>query len=202
MLFRSEQALGSRAQYDMTKFLYVGNPQQENNSVVTWATSGVATVEDAKRREVTMGSTGDDPSSHYPRVMNALIGTRFKVVLGYPGANEINLAMERGELDGRGSTSVSEWKSTHADWLAQGKVNVLAQVGRARAIFLPNAPLLSELVSGEADRAVTDLLSASLAIGRQIFAAPDTPPARVAALRAAFDATMRDRKSTRLNSSH
>ena len=187
-----EQALGSQQKLDVLKFTYIGNPVQENNATVAWAGSGIMTVADATLREVTVGSTGDDPSSHYPKVMNALLGTHFRVITGYPGGQDINLAMERGELDARGSSAALEWKSNRADWIRDHKINVLVQVGLSRAAFLPNTPLLLELAKNEGDKAVFSLLSASIAVGRQIFTTADVPGDRVAALRKAFDETMSD----------
>ena len=81
----TEQALGDKQKFDMTQLSYIGNPEQENNATVAWAASGIKTIEDAENRELTVGSTGDDPSSQYPKAMNALLGTRFKIVSGYPG---------------------------------------------------------------------------------------------------------------------
>jgi len=187
-----EQALGSQQKFDVLKFIYIGNPVQENNAMVAWAASGVRSMDDARTREVTVGSTGDDPSTHYPKVLNALLGTRFRIITGYPGGQDINLAMERGELDARGSSGAMEWKSNRADWLRDGKVHVLMQVGLTRAAFLPDAPLLLELARSAQDKSVFSLLSASIAVGRQIFTTPDVPARRVEALRNAFNATMRD----------
>jgi tripartite-type tricarboxylate transporter receptor subunit TctC len=188
-----QQALGdARLPFDTTKFIYIGNPNVENNTTVTWHTSGVKTIDDATRREVSMGATGGSTSSQYPKAMNALLGTRFKVVLGYPGGNDINLAMERGEVDGRGSNSWASWKATRPHWLAENKINILVQIGLKKAPDLPGVPLLMELGENEADRALLRLLSASTQIGRPIFTTPSAPAERVAALRAAFDAMVRD----------
>jgi tripartite-type tricarboxylate transporter receptor subunit TctC len=188
-----QQAAGDkRVAFDTRKFIYIGNPNAENNTTATWHTSGVKTIEDAKRREVTMGATGGSTSSQYPKAMNALLGTRFKIILGYPGGNDINLAMERGEVDGRGSNSWASWKATRPHWIAENKINILVQIGLRKAPDLPDVPLLIELGANADDRALLRLLSASTQIGRPIFTTPDVPPERVAALRAAFDATMRD----------
>jgi tripartite-type tricarboxylate transporter receptor subunit TctC len=188
-----QQAAGDkRVAFDTTKFIYIGNPNAENNTTATWHTSGVRTIEDAKRREVTVGATGGSTSSQYPRAMNALLGTRFRVILGYPGGNDINLAMERGEVDGRGSNSWASWKATRPHWIAENKINILVQIGLKKAPDLPGVPLLMELGGNAEDRALLRLLSASTQIGRPIFTTPDVPPDRVAALRAAFDAMVRD----------
>ena len=80
-----------------------------------------------------MGATGGSTSSQYPKAMNALIGTKFKIILGYPGGNDINLAMERGEVAVRGSNSWGAWKSTRPDWLRDNKINILVQIGLEKA---------------------------------------------------------------------
>lgn len=188
-----QQAAGdNRIKFDTTKFIYIGNPNVENNTTVTWHASGVKTIEDAKRRTVTMGATGGSTSSQYPKAMNALLGTKFKIILGYPGGNDINLAMERGEVDGRGSNSWASWKATRPHWLAENKINILVQIGLKKAPDLPGVPLLMDLAENPDDRALLRLLSGSTQIGRPIFTTPEVPAERVAALRTAFDAMLRD----------
>jgi hypothetical protein len=188
-----QQAIGDkRLSLDTAKFVYIGNPNSENNTTAVWHTSGVKTIEDAKRKQVTIGATGGSTSSQYPKAMNALIGTRFKIILGYPGGNDINLAMERGEVDGRGSNSWTSWKATRPHWLAEKKISILVQIGLAKAADLADVPLLTDLAANPEDRAILKLLSASAAIGRPIFAPPDVPADRVKALREAFDAMLKD----------
>jgi tripartite-type tricarboxylate transporter receptor subunit TctC len=187
------QALGDPSlQFDTTKLIYIGNPEADNNTTAVWAASGVKTIEDATRREVTVGSTGDTQSSQYPKVMNALLGTKFKIVIGYPGGNDIDLAMERGEVEGRGSNGWAAWKAVHPDWLRDKKINILVQIGLQKARDLPDVPLLVDFAKNDDDRAVLKLLSASTVIGMQLFTTPDVPPERVKALRDAFEATMND----------
>jgi tripartite-type tricarboxylate transporter receptor subunit TctC len=187
------QALGDKMlKVDTTKLVYIGNPNQDNNTTVTWHASGIKSIEDAQQRQVVMGATGGSTSSQYPKAMNALIGTKFKIVLGYPGGNDINIAMERGEVDGRGSNSWAAWKSTRPSWLAERKINILVQIGLRKAQDLPDVPLLIDLAKNEGDRAILRLLSGSTAIGRPLFTSPGTPPDRVKALRDAFDALMKD----------
>jgi tripartite-type tricarboxylate transporter receptor subunit TctC len=188
-----QQAIGDkRVTFDTAKFIYIGNPNSENNTTAVWHTAGVKTIEDAKRKQVTIGATGGSTSSQYPKAMNALLGTRFKIILGYPGGNDINLAMERGEVDGRGSNSWTSWKATRPQWLAEKKINILVQIGLAKAPDLPDVPLLMDLAANPEDRAILKLLSASAAIGRPIFAPPELPADRVKALREAFDAMLKD----------
>ncbi len=186
------QAMGEKLQFDVTKLSFIGNPSAENNTTVTWHTSGVKTIEDAKKLVVPVGATGGSPSSQYPRVMNVILGTKFKIVLGYPGGNDINLAMERGEVAGRGSNSWASWKATKSDWLKEKKINILVQIGLTKVSDLPDVPLLIDLATSDDDRAVLRLLSAPSKIGRPIFTTPGVPAERVDALRAAFDATMKD----------
>jgi len=188
-----QQAAGDkRMNFDITKFIYIGNPNIENNTTATWHASGIKTIEDAKGREVTMGATGGSTSSQYPKAMNALLGTRFRIILGYPGGNDINLAMERGEVDGRGSNSWASWKTTRAHWLAENKINILVQIGLKKLPELPGVPLLMELGANTDDRSFLRLLSASTAIGRPIFTTPGVPAERVEALRKAFETMVRD----------
>src|SRR5262245_39641872 len=188
-----QQAIGDkRLTFDTTKLVYIGNPNSENNTTAVWHTSGVKTIQDAKVKQVTLGATGGSTSSQYPKAMNALLGTRFKLILGYQGGNDINLAMERGEVDGRGSNSWASWKATRPHWLAEKKINILVQIGLNKASDLPDVPLLMDLGANAEDRTLLKLLSASTRIGRPIFTAPDVPADRVRALRDAFDAMVRD----------
>jgi tripartite-type tricarboxylate transporter receptor subunit TctC len=188
-----QQAAGDkRMQFDSTKFIYIGNPNSENNTTATWHASGIRTIDDARRREVTMGATGGSTSSQYPKAMNALLGTKFRIIIGYPGGNDINLAMERGEVDGRGSNSWASWKATRAQWIAEKKINILVQIGLKKSPELPDVPLLMDLGASAADRDLLRLLSSSTYIGRPIFTTPDVPAERVKALRDAFDAMVRD----------
>jgi tripartite-type tricarboxylate transporter receptor subunit TctC len=186
------QAMGENLPFDTTKLIYIGNPSAENNTTVTWHTSGVKTLDDAKKVEVPIGATGGSTSSQYPKAMNAMLGTKFRIILGYPGGNDINLAMERGEVAGRGSNSWASWKGTRPDWLKDKKINILVQIGLNKAPDLPDVPLLMDLASNPEDKAVLRLLSAPSTIGRPIFTTPGVPEDRVKALRDAFDAMVKD----------
>jgi hypothetical protein len=124
--------------------------------------------------------------------MNALIGTRFKIITGYPGGNEINLALEKGEVAVRGSNAWGAWKATRADWLRDKKINILVQIGLHKAPDLPDVPLMMDLATNENDRAVMKLLSASVEVGRPLFVAPGVPAERVKALRDAFNTMVKD----------
>ncbi len=178
-------------QYDLRRFHWIGSPADEVNVLWVWHTTPAKTINDVRNVEVPLSSTGQgSPNYFVPRILNQLLGTKFKVVTGYPGANEADLAIERGEVAGR----VSGWtglKNT-GDWVATGKTNVLVQQGLRKAPELKDKPLLPELGRNETERQVFEFLSLVPALGRPFFAPPNTPPERAAALRRAFSETMRD----------
>ena len=188
-----QQAMGEPGiQLDARRLSWIGNPIADNNTMVAWHTAGIAKIEDAKSRTFTVGANGITAAAQYAQAMNTLIGTKFSIITGYPGGTEINLAMERGEVAIRGQNSWSSWKANHREWLDQKKIVVLVQMGLEKTPELADVPLLMDLAPTPEGREVLRLLSAPTAIGRPIFTTPDTPPDRLAALRAAFDATMRD----------
>jgi tripartite-type tricarboxylate transporter receptor subunit TctC len=188
-----EQTMGDKQlDIDTTKLVYIGNPNADNNTTACWYTSGIKTIDEAKKRQVIVGATGGSTSSQYPKAMNALIGTKFKIIIGYPGGNDINLALEKGEVECRGSNAWGAWKATRPDWLRDKKINILVQIGLTKAPDLPDVPLLIDLASNDGDRAIFNLLSAPTTIGRPVFTAPGVPPERVKALRDAFDAMIKD----------
>ncbi|MDB5643211.1 MAG: tripartite tricarboxylate transporter family receptor [Hyphomicrobiales bacterium] len=189
-----QQALGDKTiAFDNTKFFWIGNPAADNNTLVTTEVSGVKTVEDARQKEVALAATGANTTSEqYPKVMNAILGTKFKIVNGYPGGNDATLAMERNEVAGRGSNSWATWKFTRPDWIKEKKINILVQIGLRKETDLPDTPLLMDLAPNEEDKAALRLLSAPVTIGRPLFTTPGVPEDRVKALREAFDKTMKD----------
>ncbi len=179
-------------QFDARKLFWIGNTTSTPNVVNSWFTSGVTSIEDVKKRELVVGAPMGTAGALYPLLMNALAGTKFKLVTGYPGGNEANLAMERGETEGRGSNSWAAWNSTKPDWLRDKKIHILVQVGLTRHPDLPNVPLMLELAQNEADRRLLEFISAETNVARSLVTTPGVPPERVDALRRAFDATMKD----------
>lgn len=180
-------------EFDARQFNWIGNTTDTPNVITVWAASGVKTVEDAKKRELTIAATGVGTGAYYyPVAANEVAGTKFKLVPGYPGGNEMNMAMERGEVDGRGSNSWAAWKSTRPHWLAEKKIVNLVQIGLKRHPELADVPLLLELAGNDLDRRAMALVSAETAIARAIATAPGVPAERVEALRRAFDATIKD----------
>jgi tripartite-type tricarboxylate transporter receptor subunit TctC len=186
------QALGmGHIQYDVRELGWIGNTSDTPSVVTVWHTLGAKTIEDAKKREIVLGGTVGTASVIYPTVLNELVGTKFKVVTGYPGGNQINLAMESGEVQGRGSNSWSSWKSTRPDWVAEKKIFNLVQIALQRAPDLQDVPLMMELAQNDFDRNLLRFLSADTAIARAIVTTPGVPADRLAALRNAFDASMK-----------
>ena len=186
-----QQILRSQGvQFDAAKFIWIGNTTNTPNTIVSWHTTGIRTIKDLQERELIVGAPGTaTPSVYFPVVMNALLGTRFKIIAGYPGGNDVNLAMERGEVGGRASVPMS---SMQPDWITENKIHVLTQVGLTKDATLPDVPLLIELAKNEEDRAVLHFMSADSAFARAVVTTPDVPVERVSALRKAFDATMTD----------
>ncbi len=181
-----------KVKFDVSKFNWLGNPGLSNLVLSTWADSGVKTIDDAKQKQVIIGAGGPtSPSGQMPRALNNILGTKFKIIVGFPSTS-IDLAMERGEVDGRGSAQVSYYKTVRPHWVAENKLNHLVQWGPKRDPSLPDVPLLTELARNEAERQVFALLSSSVIVGRPILTTPDVPADRLAALKEAFAKTMKD----------
>ena len=158
-------------------------------TMAVWHTTGVKSIDDARKREVVAGASARGAITFiYPQMMNELLGTKFKIVTGYPGGNEINLAMERGEVEARNNTW-SSWKATKAAWLKEKKINVIAQAG-PRAPDL-DAPSVEDAARTPEERQLIELVVSGTQLGRPL-ATNAAPPERVAALRAAYAATMKD----------
>jgi tripartite-type tricarboxylate transporter receptor subunit TctC len=187
------QALGiPGVEFDTRQFRWIGNTTSTPNVINSWHTSGITKIDEVKSKELIVGAPKGTAGVVYPTLLNKLAGTKFKIVTGYAGGNEVNIAMERGEVQGRGSNSWASWKSTRPQWLAEKKIHILVQVGLQRDPELADVPLLLELVSEERDRKLMTFISAETAISRALVTAPGVPAERVTALRRAFDATMKD----------
>jgi len=174
-------------------FNWIGNIVAVNNVMIVSAETGVHTIEDAKKRPLAMGASGaSSPAALYPSVSNNLFGTRFKIVTGYSGGGDIMIALERRELDGRGSDSWASLKANNLDWIRNKKINILFQVGPRREPELPDVMLWREFGQNDEQRQILDILSGDVAVGRPILTAPGVPADRVRALRKAFDDTLKD----------
>jgi len=188
------QALGEGGvQYDAGRFNWLGSPVRLDETLVVWHTTGVRTIEDAKKKSVIIGATSPTGMNYvYPKLANELLGTKFKIVTGYPGGTPIVLALERGEVEGRGSNPWSEWKSSKPDWVREGKIVALMQMSLFKHPDLPHVPLMIELAPNETVRTIFELVSITGEIGRPFVASPGIPPERAAALREAFRSAMVD----------
>ena len=187
-----DQALGTEGvKFDARKFNWIGSPIEDNNVFWGWHANPVKTIEDAKQREFIVGATGPgSPTTYYPRIMNELLGTKFKVVSGYPGSNELDFAIEKGEVGGR----VVSWTSLKitSDWIATGKANVMLQFGLRKTAALATVRMLQDLATNAKHREIFEFLCLVPAMGRPFFMPQGVPAERVAAIRAAFAATMKD----------
>lgn len=181
------QLLGEAAvQYDATTFQWIGSPEVTNQTIAVWHTAPIESLEDIKTHEIIMGGTTPHAdSSIVLELANRFVGTRFKVVLGYQ-ANQIDLAIERGELQGR-AVIWNGLKATKPDWLRDHKVKIVAQLGLKRSPELPEVPLLQEAAPDENSKLIIQLYSAQLSLGRPIYAGGGVPHERVVMLRKAFD---------------
>jgi tripartite-type tricarboxylate transporter receptor subunit TctC len=140
-----------------------------------------------------VGATG--PGSRtltYPKLLNELLGTKFKIVSGYPGGNEITLALERGEVEGYCGWALGSIKTRAPDWIRDGKIRPLAQFTLAKAADLPNVPLATELANSERERRAIEFFAADSVLAWPLVAPPDLPAERLAELRQAFGAMMQD----------
>ena len=190
-----DQALGLNESFkaDLREFNWIGNLSKANQVLVTWHTSPTRSLKDAMSRETLIGSTGAGSISvQIPALLNNMLGTKFKIVQGYPGGEEISLAMERGEVEGRGTNTWVSYKATEPRFVAENLIRPLVQIGLTKDRDLPDVPLLRELAPRPEDRPVLDFMSEAVAVGRPIATTPGVPADRVAALRAAFDKTLTD----------
>ena len=190
-----QQATGGMGlQVSLDEFAWIGNFIKSNDVIVTWYTSPVKSLADARLRESTLGTTGTGAvSDQLPLLFNALTGTKFKLIRGYEGASQMNLAMERGEIDGRGANMWASYKVTNPNEIRDHKFHALVQLGTRKEADLPNVPLLSDLVKGDARKeAIARFVAAAQDNNRPVAAPPGVPADRVAILRRAFDATMKD----------
>ena len=179
--------------YDIGKFSYIGNTSTSPTVLVAWYKSEVETLGDAQQKQLIVGATGAGSGSvQVPHMLDAILGTKFKVVAGYPGGNEINLAMEKGEVGGRLTQNWAGWKSERPDWVAGGKLNILAQAGQNPSPDLPKTPLISSFARSEEGKAVIDFFFSNDGVGRVIAAGPAVPNDRIAALQKAFISAVSD----------
>jgi tripartite-type tricarboxylate transporter receptor subunit TctC len=189
-----EPLIGSTAAgFDSRKFTWLGSGSDQVSLCATWHTSPVKTWADMLKVPFTVGGEGpgSDPDM-FAIMLKNLLGAKIKLVSGYPGGPEVNLAMERGEVEGRCGWSWSSIKITRSDWLAEKKINLVLQMALKKSPELPNVPLVTDLARNDRERQILRLMLSRQAMGWPFIAPPDLPSDRAQALRKAFDDTMKD----------
>jgi tripartite-type tricarboxylate transporter receptor subunit TctC len=178
-------------QFDSAKFNWIGSIAPTVETLAVWHTSGVKSIDDARKKEVVIGAVGKGGiTDTFPRMINEFAHTKFKIVVGYPGGNVVNLAMERGEVAGRNNTW-SSWKVTKSKWLEDKLITILAYEG-PKPSDIGDVPSVESLATSPEDKQTIRFVAAGTRFGRPLAAPPGIPADRIAALRAAFLATMKD----------
>jgi tripartite-type tricarboxylate transporter receptor subunit TctC len=181
------------ARFDPNKFNWIGSTDSEVQVTYVWHTAPVQSYADLLQKELIVGATQPGTSQvDFPLVANAVLGTKFKVISGYKGTTDIHKAMEAGEVQGNGASAYATLKELNSDWLAEKKASVILQWGFHKHPDLPDVPSVLDLAKNSADKQALRLILARLQYSRPFFAPPDVPADRVAALRHAFDMTMKD----------
>ncbi len=182
----------SAARYEPAKMSWLGTPTSETNTCLARGDSEVRDYRDLYEKTLIVGDAGAGNGIHmYPVALNNIFGMKFKLVPGYSTSAEIFLAIERGEVDGL-CVSFDSVLERYADWLATGKIRVLLQGGAAKNPLLPDTPFVMDLARDDGERELLKFLYAGQGIGRPFAAPPGLPGDRLALLRGAFDATMKD----------
>ena len=186
-----EQLLGvAGISYDVTRLAFIGRIAANIEVTYVWHAAAAKTLDDLRSTEATLAGTGPS-SSIYPRLMNTIAGMRWKVIAGYNTTSAAHLAMQRREVDGA-TSSLNTLKTTQHDWLDNDLIRILVQLAPRRSAELGQVPAVVEVAKTPEDRDVLAFYANSGTVGRSVIAPPGLPAERVAMLRAAFDATMRD----------
>lgn len=188
-----DQKLGNPAvKFDAGKFNWLGRISSSVNQVMIWHTQPYKTWQDALSTEIALAATGAGSTvSVYPTVLNNVVKTKFKLVMGYKGSGEAMLAMERGETHGH-STSFEALKTQHPDWLQTGKVRILVQFALKRHHEMPTVPTALEIAQTDEEKAILTAVLAATEVGKPVLTAPNVPAERVTLLRRAFDQMVKD----------
>jgi tripartite-type tricarboxylate transporter receptor subunit TctC len=183
----------ANARFDPRKFGWIGSIGKQTGTCLTWHTTPIKTIEDARAQEVIVGATGAGSTPvMFPKLLDAMIGTKFKIVTGYstPG---LRLAVERGEVQGICGIAWETHMASVPQWINDRKVNFLLQLGLTESAHLPGVPLAIDLIKDPDDRRVFELLGIPQEFGRPFLAPPEIPADRLAALRAGFQETLKDK---------
>ena len=180
------------AKFDATRLTWIGSISTDVNLCVSWHSSPIKSWGDMLTKQYTVGGTGQgsDPDA-YALAMKNVFGAKIKLVTPYPGTNDIDLAMERGEVDGLCGYSWSTIKIQHAAWLKDKQLNLMVQAALAKSPDLPDVPLVMDYANDKQKQAL-ELILAPQAMGRPYMTTPGVDAARLAALQTAFMDTMKD----------
>ena len=185
--------MGVKAKFDPTKVTWIGNANDEVNICIVWHASPIKTFDDLRKHEMVVGSGGSaSTDTVYPNIMNALFGTKFRVVHGYEAAAQTHIAMERGEVDGRCGMTWDTLQAIKPDWIAEKKVRILVQFALEKHPELPDVPSVFDFARNEEERQILALWSAPNKMGRPFYAPIELPKDRAQLLRRSFDRTMKD----------
>jgi tripartite-type tricarboxylate transporter receptor subunit TctC len=186
---------GVGVKFDTLRFNWIGSMNRQVSIAVMSAKSGIRTILDARTKIATVGASGSGSQSNLnPQVYNAFLGTKFKVITGYPGTKDITLAVERGELDGIAGWSWDSLKLERPQWATSKDVNIVMQVSDRRHPEIPDVPNIYDYIDNPDDKATLELIFAHQLLGRPFMMTPGVPRDRVEATRRAFDQTMKDPK--------
>ncbi len=189
----TNQLFGTKGvKYDATKFHWLGSLNNSVSICVSWHDQKVKTIADAQNMELITGAQRNTDMITFPMVMNNVMGTKFRVIGGYSSGTTTNLAMERGEVQGRCGWSWASVKATHTDWLQDKKINILIQIALRKHRELQQYPIITDFFTNERDRTALELILTRQEYGRPFMTPPGVPKARVEALRKAFMATAKD----------
>ena len=181
------------ARYDATKFNWLGTPSIEVSMVLLWHAVPVNSLAELKAKETNMGASGANSTpAFYTRLLNATLGTKMKLINGYPGMSDGLLAMERGEIDGYPSAFYSALTSTRPNWLRDKLAKAIVQYGPERLRELPDVPFAPDVITNADDKLLMQAAFAPLALGRPLVMPPGVPADRVAAMRKALADTFAD----------
>ena len=191
-----EPLFGTReARYDAIRLNWLGTPSFEVGMVLLWHSVPVNSLADLRAKETSVGASGANSTpAFYARLLNATLGTRMKIINGYPGQNDAFLAMERGELDGYPSVFVNSLNAIRPNWLRDKLAKPIVQYGSEKAAELGDLPFAPDLITDPDDKLLMDVALAQLALGRPLVMPPDVPADRVAAMRQAMTATFADKE--------
>jgi tripartite-type tricarboxylate transporter receptor subunit TctC len=185
----------SNAKYDPVKLNWIGSINADTSVAVATRRSGVRTWQDLKTRELIVAGTGVGTESVVvPYVLRNILGLRLKVIAGYPGGSEMNLAMQRGEVDGRGAFSWTSLKPHFKEWVESGDLFILYQQALRKHPDIPGVPLVIDLAETDDQRKLLELQFTAFELGRPYFVADGVPAERVSALRRAFEQAMKDKE--------